>query len=506
LFFPLWVLEAAVSSFAGWGGFDFRAKALAKAKKGKPQMNLTETQVGQTCALVSDLIYAGQFEEAREELGELWPGLGKRPEYNFNPLLNAELLLQCGTLTGWLGSAKQMNVQEKAMDLITEALEIFQSLNNQTKIAESQYELGMCYWRSGALDEARIVLQKAMELGTHEQRGKILVRQTIVEISSGRYHEALTMLDNARASFESYPHALKGRWHSQKALILKRLAGAESRPDYYDRALVEFTAAIIHLEEAGHRRYQGNNLNNLAFVLCKMGQYREAHDHLNRARIIFEKLQDPGNIAQVEETRARVLLGEGRYLEAEIVINEVVESLEKSGEQALLTDALIVKATVQARLGNQKSVGTFNHAIKVGEVAGARCSAGLAAVGLIEEHGKSLSVHEIFKAYRSADSFLYRVQDLEAINRLRGCARIFVSRLCERGSNFHLQKAVLEYEAHFIQQALEEEEGRVTNAARKLGLTHQGLGFILETRHQKLSGKRIPPKKRRRSLMKKPAK
>lgn len=469
-------------------------------------MNLTETQVGRACERASDLIYRGQYEEAKEELSELWPGLGKQPTVNINPRLNAELLLLCGTLTGWLGSAKQIDVQEKAMNLITEALEIFQWIKNQKKVAECQYELGMCYWRIGAFDEARIVLEKAMELASNEQRGKILVRQTIVEISSGRYREALQMLDNARPDFESYPHALKGRWHSQKALILKKLAGAESRPDYYDRAIVEYTAAIIHLEEAGHRRYQGNNLNNLAFVLYKMGQYREAHEHLDKARIIFEDLQDPGNIAQVEETRARVLLGEGRYSEAETVINEVVRSLEKGGEQALLTDALIVKATVQARLGSQKSIGTFNHAIKVGEVAGAKCSAGLAAIGLIEEHGKNLSVNEIFKAYRRADGFLYRVQDDEAINRLRGCARIFVSRLCERGSGFFLQDAVLEYEGHFIQQALEEEKGRITNAARKLGITHQGLAFILDTRQQKLFDKRKPPRPRRKSIIKKPVK
>ena len=466
-------------------------------------MNLTETQVGNTCALVSDLIYAGQFEEAKKELGKLWPGLGNQPTFNFNPRLNAELLLLCGTLTGWLGSAKQINVQEKAKDLITEALEIFQWIKNQTKVAECQYELGMCYWRTGAFDEARIILDRAKQIGTHEQRGKILVRQTLIEISSSRYHEALEMLNNARSDFENYPHALKGRWHGQKALILKNLAIAESRPDYFDRAIVEYTAASIHLEQAGHYRYQGNNLNNLAFVLFKTGQYKEAHDHLERARIIFERLNDLGNIAQVDETRARVLLAEDRYLEAEEVINEVVATLEKGGEQALLTDALTIKATIQARLGNAKSsINTFNRAIKIGAQAGSRSCAGLAAVGLIEEHGKSLTVHEIFHAYLNADELLSNVQDLEAINRLRSCARIFVNKLCKRGFNFKLQRAVNEYEAHFVQEALEEESGSITRAAKKLGMTHQGLGFILETRQKKFFDKRKPPRKRRKSLVK----
>jgi tetratricopeptide (TPR) repeat protein len=466
-------------------------------------MNLTETQIGQTCERVSDLIYAGQFEEARDELDELWPGLGERPQLDFSPLLNAELLLQCGTLTGWLGTAKQIDVQEKAKNLITEALRIFQKIKNHQKVAECQYELGMCYWRTGALEEARIVLEKAMELATKEQRGKILVRQTLVESWAGRNYEALAMLDAARSSFESYPDALKGRWHGQKALILRRLASIENRNDYYDRAIVEYTAASIHLEQAGHYRYQGNNLNNLAFLLYKMGQYHKAHEYLNQARAVFENLEDAGNIVQVDETRAKVLLAEERYFEAEQVIDKVVSSLEKSGQQALLTEAVTTQATIQARLGNKESISTFNLAIQIGEQAGSLCSAGLAAVGLIEEHGKNLSIHEIFKAYQSADRFLAHVQDLEPINRLRVCARIFAQRVCERRENFRLPDAVKEYEGHFIEQALEEEKGKLTRAARKLGITHQGLAFILDNRQFKFFNKRTPPRQRRRSLMRK---
>jgi tetratricopeptide (TPR) repeat protein len=466
-------------------------------------MNLTETDVEKVCALVSELIYAGRFEEAREQLGDLWLGLDEEADLSFSNQTKAEILLQRGVLTGWLGSAKQTDAQEKAKNLITQALEIFQSLHNQIKVAEAQYELGICYWRTGALDEARIMFDKAKKIGTHEQRGKILVAQTLVEFSSGRYHEVIQMLDSARASFENYPHALKGRWHGQKASALAMLASAESRPDYYDRAVVEYTAASIELEEAGHYRYQGNNLNNLAFVLYKTGNYRDAHDYLDQARIVFERLNDAGNIAQVDETRARVLLAEGRYQEAEMVIKEVIKTLEKGGEQALLTEALTTKATIQARLGNKASVSTFNRATKIGEVAGAKCCAGFAALGLIEEHGKNLSVHEIFKAYQSADRLLMGVQDAEAINRLRGCARIFVSRLCERGENFKLTDAVKDYEGHFIQQALEEEGGMVTRAAKKLGITHQGLAFILVNRQFKFFDKRTPPRRRRRSIIKK---
>jgi transcriptional regulator with PAS, ATPase and Fis domain len=81
------------------------------------------------------------------------------------------------------------------------------------------------------------------------------------------------------------------------------------------------------------------------------------------------------------------------------------------------------------------------------------------------------------------------------------------SRPCERSPEFKLTNAVLEYEAHFIEQALEEEQGSVTRAAKKLGITHQGLAFILETRQPQLFSKRKAPRKRKRSIItKKPSK
>ncbi len=61
-----------------------------------------------------------------------------------------------------------------------------------------------------------------------------------------------------------------------------------------------------------------------------------------------------------------------------------------------------------------------------------------------------------------------------------------------------------EYEAKLIEQALEDAGGRVTKAARLLGLTHQTLTAKLEGKHRKLLAERTPPKKRLKSIIKKP--
>lgn len=472
-------------------------------------MSLAEVTLQQVCSKTSELIYAGQYEAAKDELGELWAGIGERPRLTFSPELNAEVLLQCGTLSGWLGSAKQLDMQEKAKDLLTEALHIFQQLNLKTKISETQYELGMCYFRKGAYDEARIVLAEAMkELEDAELQAKILIRQTIIEIWLGKYHEAWDTLKDVQRFFEQSSDAVKGRWHGQMALVLRRLASEENQIDYSDRAIVEYTASVYYCEKAGHERYCATTLNNLAFLLYKLGRYEEAHEHLNRAHTFLEKIKDVGLLAQVEETRARVLVAEELYQEARRVIIGVVDTFEKGGEAALLADALTIKATIQARLRDfGYSLNTFRRAISTAENAGALSNAGRAAISMIEEHGaERLSESELYRVYRRADRLLAMTQDVEDIARLRATARIVTRKLFGKDLNdegFYLPDVMLAYEERFVEQALEEEKGSVTRAARKLGLTHQRFIYILEARHRKLLSKRSPAIPHRRSIIRK---
>jgi hypothetical protein len=68
-------------------------------------------------------------------------------------------------------------------------------------------------------------------------------------------------------------------------------------------------------------------------------------------------------------------------------------------------------------------------------------------------------------------------------------------------AGFSLDAEVLRYEGSLIRRALEESGGSVTRAARMLGVTHQGLAFILNGRHNDLLAIRTPVKKRRRSII-----
>lgn len=328
------------------------------------------------CSVAADLIHTGQYEAAREALGELWRGIGARPHVEgLGERAAAEVLLQAGALSGWMGESRRASgAQKAAKDLIGESAALFERLGETDKAAEARSNLAVCFWREGAYTEARAILQEAdTQAGDDELKAKIVLRLIVVESSAGHFTDAHRLLtDSAPLFSKSENHALRGRFHNELAIVLRRLGTAEGRADYFDTAIIEYTAAIYHYEQAGHERYKATNENNLAFLLYKLGRHTEAHKHLERARRVLVRLRDAGLVAQVDETKARVLVAEQKYREANRVIVGAVETLEKGGESATLADALTVQGVVWARLGaHDSSINNLYRALEMAEGVGA---------------------------------------------------------------------------------------------------------------------------------------
>ncbi|HEX8686962.1 MAG TPA: hypothetical protein VF654_10685, partial [Pyrinomonadaceae bacterium] len=267
-------------------------------------------------------------------------------------------------------------------------------------------------------------------------------------------------------------------------------------------------AAAYHFEQERHERYVARIENNLAFLLYKLGRYADAHRHLDRAQSIFTRLRDAGSLAQVDETRARVLIAELKYVEADRTLAGALKTLERGDASALLADALTVQGVVWARLwAYEPSVNVLRRAAEVAEGVGALASAGQAMLTLIEEHGaaKRLPAAEVYDAYQKADRLLKDSQDAEDRERLLGCARVVMRRLSDPAiheKNFSFYGAVHELEARLIGQALVEARGSVTMAARILGLKHQTFIAMLQKRHKGLQPNRKPAEKRLHSIIK----
>jgi len=474
------------------------------------------------CELARQLEEAGEFEQARTVLEPFWKGPGNHPSISgLTEEVKAELLLRTGTLTGWIGSAKQVpGAQEAAKDLISESLAVFDRLAFREKVAEASVDLAICYWREGALDEARITLRHVLDLigdSTSEQRLRALLNIAIVEKAATRDSEALRIYREAAPLFEvSQNHALKGKFHNSYAILLRIVGLSENKSDFIDKALVEFAAASFHFEQAGHKRFQARVENNVGYLFATIGRFPDAHDHLRRALSLMKSLNDRGGTAMVEDARAQAFLMEGLNADAERTAREAVKLLSGGGEQVVLAEALTTYGKALARLGKLgDSKINLERASEIAQIAGDPNRGGIAAVTAMEELGKNLSAEELKNYYRSAEGLLSASQNRELKIRLGDCARLVLA--AELNSDqagdiqselttsfpqdFSLESEVLRYEGNLIRQALEVSGGSVTRAARLLGVTHQGLAFILNGRHNDLLSARTPVKKRRRSII-----
>jgi tetratricopeptide (TPR) repeat protein len=420
------------------------------------------------CQLSRELEDKGDYEAARQIMGELWRRIGERPHVEeLEQSAAGEVLLRAGVLTGWIGSKDQIKAQEIAKNLITESITVFQSLNYGKKVAEAQIELAYCYWREGAYDEARDILREVVSrLSTDgELKAKAVLRSAIVEWSALRYKESLRILMEAAPLFERIKnHTIKGGYHNALAGVLEELGALEGRRDYLDRAFIEYTAAGFHFEQAKHKNYRANVENNLGYLFFKIHSFKKAHEHLERARHLLGNLKNRGAVAQVDETRARVFLAEGRYAEAERAARSAVSWLEKGGQQGILAESLITHGRALARLGyHSQAYATLKRAVEAAQQSGATDRAGEAALTLIEELGEHLT--------------LQKTQDTSSASGLAD---------------------VRQYERELIKQALIKTDGSITQAARLLGTSHQQLSFIIETRQKELLALRTPIKRRRK--------
>ena len=474
------------------------------------------------CQQARQLERAGEYELGCQALREFWPDTrGPLALEGLDLLAQAELSLRAGALTGWAGSASQVeDAQERAKDLISRSIEIFEQLGEASRVAGARSDLALCYWRQGAFDEARLVLKDTLErLSANDKEANLiaLIRLGMLEKAAGRYGDSLKAYSEAGELIEGFgDHAIKGTFHNELAGLWTRLGEAERSDARMDRALVEYAAASYHFEQAGHLRFRASVENNLAYLLIRIRRFAEAHAHLDCARGLWLELDDVKCVAQSDDTRARALLEEGRLAEAEAFARQSVNALEGGGEQSILAEALTTYGVVLARLGKlPQSRIALDRAIEVARNSGDPEGAGRAALSVMEELSEQTASEDLVSIYQCAAELLNESQDPLAGKRLISCANSLIRSLGDSGfegrlkdhnwEGFSLKEQMLQSERSLIQRALTDSGGVVSRAAYLLGFKHhQSLITLINSRHRDLLGLRSPVRIRRRSVMWKP--
>jgi signal transduction histidine kinase/ActR/RegA family two-component response regulator len=156
-------------------------------------------------------------------------------------------------------------------------------------------------------------------------------------------------------------------------------------------------------------------------------------------------LGDSIGCAQVDETLAQLYLASTNYDLADSSIRLAVETLEGSGEDVLLAEALTTQGLILCRLGQRKEAKPIlERARRVAERCGDREGAGRALLILIEEMCDQLPDDERREIGAQANQLLANSQQPATIERLRKCldtiAEAHTRYEAQREQEIHAQK------------------------------------------------------------------
>ena len=301
-------------------------------------------QVQASCMIAREQLEVGDYDAACAALQQWWR-VGEWPSHvGLSDRAAAELFLTSGMLSGWLASAKSIQGGQKPAEaLLNCAIVLFERLGDQTNVIQGRIEIGCCYWRQGLFEPARTILRSAIQtLGEEDRELKAvaLIRLAMVERHAGRLHDALKLLDQATPLVNESGPWTAARFQQEFATTLKNMGVAEGKTSYFDRALNHYSEALLLFEEVGNHRYAAAVENNYGYLLLMLKRFDEAQRRLDHARKLFDGFGDKVRRAQVDETLAQLYQAAEKYELAERSIALAVDTLETSGEEAILAEAL----------------------------------------------------------------------------------------------------------------------------------------------------------------------
>lgn len=334
--------------------------------RGTQIMSISETlkrpKVGiiAMCDRAKELEDSGEYLKATRAMGQWWQGVGVRPDMGDElASKKAAILSRVGALSGWLGSTQQVpGSQEKAKDLISEGANLFESIGFQQDWAEARSDLAVCYWREGAFDEARVILQDVLGSSftfSSELKGKILLRLVTVEISSKHFETAFVLINQIASLLKDKENPLLlGKYYFYRAFTSRSQGEDQNSRDLLLSAVSDYQQAGVYYEKAKHYIYVANTETNLGNVHRLLNDYKNAHSHFDRAIYLYIKFKDKAHAAQVYECKAQTLLAENQLRDAEKAARTSVAMVRTGDEKSMLAESLTTLGIILSRKGNLK--------------------------------------------------------------------------------------------------------------------------------------------------------
>ncbi len=298
---------------------------------------------------VQKLEQKGLYTQARRVLNEFWVEFNDKPDTsNLSDEDAAEVLLRCGAVAGFLGTAQQIeNAQEVSKNLLGEAHRLFILLENTSKTVETLNHIALTYWRTGENSEARTWLKDSYkyDLSDNDQNGlHRIVIDGLIFMSESRYKELIMMYRNSEQRFESNANDFyKGCFYNNLGIAYKNLNEIELSLEALSKSRESFISAK-------HELYLGNLENSFAQCYLFSKQYIDANISAMQSVFIFRSLGDKPREAVATETLSQIKFAENNFTEALKHINTAIEILRNSERYQHLIECYKTKIRILIKL------------------------------------------------------------------------------------------------------------------------------------------------------------
>jgi DNA-binding winged helix-turn-helix (wHTH) protein/tetratricopeptide (TPR) repeat protein len=401
-----------------WDG----AQATSSFEQNEQAGNVTPAELLQVlCIVARDQIEVGNVEASYLVL-ERWYKFGEWPRVEgLNPQSSADLLLTAGVLGGRLANSRQIpRGQTHAEGLLNGAIGLFEQLGLKARVIECRSELGRCYDRQGMFDLARENYLANLEDFSRdypEVRSRSLLRLAFSEAKTGRLHDSLALLNEARDMALTNPGTTNS-YHIEMATTLGELAIAQDSKDYFDEACEHYRQALVTSEAVGDHHRTAVLESNHGYLLLAFNNLDEAEFRLLRARKLFDHFSD--RRPELDETLARLHLERARFELAEQVVIRSVNALESCGEEQELAESLRTYGRVLSRLRRYREARlVLDRAFQVAKGCGDTEGAGLALLVTIEEISDQLDDDERLELATRVRSMLCHSQRISVLKRVQ---------------------------------------------------------------------------------------
>jgi len=306
---------------------------------------------------VEQMILAARRAEACRDidllgriLAPVLPDVDKDPALpDVEARLKGELLRLCGFFLGYYGHlASKPNYQERGKDLLSEAIDLFESEGLEEKAGEARLNLAWRYLQQGAHAEADAMVQYTKEQFGRRRSSPVYLRlkvfESVAASAAGEFDRAARTIAGLASAMEKCDDpGISGQYHIEAGYVNTELGK-------YPEALEHYEKAEIYAKALENERFQAIILGNISFVLLHQRRFAGSLKNIEAAIELNRKHGHNGFLAHNFDTKAQILLAQGEQGRALLAIDQSLEYFRAGEDCAGLCEALFNKIRILLKL------------------------------------------------------------------------------------------------------------------------------------------------------------